>query len=85
MDKQKIKKVGCWCNDSEIELVKIDDEIFALNGWNGESYLDCWKVNKDDLTEVVEDNYIITPYYNVEGDGVYITDYKLSYYEIYKN
>lgn len=37
------KEVGAWWNDSNIDLVEIDGTVYALNGWNGEEFTDCWK------------------------------------------
>ena len=40
-----MKHVGFWNGGKHesIEMVEVDGTIYALNGWNGEKYLDCWK------------------------------------------
>lgn len=35
--------IGTWWSDNNIELVKINGKIHALDGWNGEKYLHCWE------------------------------------------
>ena len=40
------KPVGHWSGTADIPIVQIDGRIVALNGWNGESYLDCWEVKE---------------------------------------
>lgn len=37
------ENVGTWWNDDNIELVKIDGEVFALAEWNEERYCTSWK------------------------------------------
>lgn len=56
----RAKTAGTWWNDQSIELVRIDGEIYALNGWNGELWADCWKT---DGTNVTEDGIEIRPVY----------------------
>lgn len=72
--------VGYWNNNGTTPVVKIDGELYALHGYNGEKYLHCWKC-LDCLTEA-EDNieYEIIPIweYNSEFDLYEITDYVLN-------
>ena len=35
-------KTAYWM-DTCIRVVDIDNALYALNGWNGEKYLHCWK------------------------------------------
>lgn len=60
------KNVGTWWNDRNIELVEIDGVVYALNEWNGETYLDCWECTGDDNMEVGKDGIAITPIYSEE-------------------
>ena len=55
------KNVGNWWNDRGIELVEIDGTVYALNGWNGEKYLECWKCTGEFNNEASEEKYHITP------------------------
>lgn len=64
------KTVGTWRANKEIELVEIDGRVYALNGWNGEKYLDCWECVGEDNTEASEKKYEITPI-TEEVDGEY--------------
>ena len=34
---------GYWWANTSIELVKIGSRVFALNGWDGESFKLCWE------------------------------------------
>ena len=56
--------IGTWWSDSNIELVKINGKIYALDGWNGEKYLHCWECI--DRFTVADDNaeYEISPIYD---------------------
>lgn len=70
-------EVGTWWNDSSIHLIEKDGNIYALAGWNGESYCNSWKVIEDGLTASEED-YIITPIYKQLGeDDFEVIDYMI--------
>ena len=72
----KFKTVGRWWANKEIELVEIDGEVYALNGWNGDDYIDCWKC--EGYTEASDERYTLRPVYAESGDGEYdITEYRL--------
>ena len=60
------KHAGYWWNDKSIELVEIDGEVYALNGWNGEAYLSAWKCTGEHFMDASEEEYRITPIYNDE-------------------
>lgn len=66
--------VGTWWNDSSVGLWRIEGEIYALDGWNGEEYTHCWKVSGDSLTEASEEEYTVRPVYN---DDDKIVDYEV--------
>lgn len=71
-----MSKYGYWWADNSIELVKIDGEIYALYGWNGEKYYNCWKCA--DMFTVIETNrqFTISPIYKETTDGDFeIVDY----------
>ena len=56
--------IGTWWSDNNIELVRINGKIYALDGWNGEKYLHCWECI--DRFTAADDNaeYEIRPIYN---------------------
>jgi len=54
-----------WWADKTIRTIEIDDIEYALNGWNGERYNDCWAF---DGTEITGEGIVIEPIYNFEGD-----------------
>lgn len=56
--------VGSLWNNRDIKIVEVDGELFAVNGWNGESYRDCWKVlDVEGLEQADDKEYILTPVY----------------------
>lgn len=72
------KSVGCWWSNKEIELVEIDGKVYALDGWNGESYLNAWECTGEGYTDASEQQYTITPVTNEADDGEYETvDYEV--------
>lgn len=56
---------GHWWNDSSIELVEIDGVVYALYGWNGEAYCDCWVCKGEWLNEADDSAgaFVIRPIY----------------------
>lgn len=58
------KHIGYWWNDRNIEVMEIDDTAYALNGWNGESYLNCWICSGEQYMDASEEEYRIKPIYN---------------------
>ena len=71
--------IGTWWSDNNIELVKINGKIYALDGWNGEKYLHCWECI--DRFTAANDNieYEIRPIYNSDEtiDEVEIIDFEV--------
>ena len=68
---EKVKVLGHWWSDKGIRIVKIDDKLIALYGWNGEAYTECWEVTefKFDTGYVAgEETWCAKPIYN--GDEV---------------
>ena len=50
--------------ESNIEIVNIDGELYALNGWNGEKYLHCWKCADRWNADPSGEEYEIAPVYD---------------------
>ena len=74
--KKNFKEVGHWWNDQEIELVEIDGSVYALNGWNGEMYTNCWKCTGENNMDASQEEYEITPQcIEIEEDVFEIVDY----------
>lgn len=61
-------------NNRNIEVVKIDNCWYALDGWNGEKYTDCWRT--DENTIAIDDGavYEAIPIYSHEWE---IIDYEI--------
>lgn len=72
------KMVGNWRSNKDIELVEIDGTVYALNGWNGEKYLNCWICTGEDLMDASEEEYQIKPEYKeVAEDEFEIVGYEV--------
>ena len=70
--------VGIWWNSNDIEMYRIGTEVFALNGWNGDKYTECWKCSGIGNMDASVQRYEITPVYEeIEED-----DYKLIGFEV---
>jgi len=61
--------VGNWWNDRNIQLWRIDGNIYALYGWNGERYLHCWQVAENLIDSVDNKEYEISPIYRYQVEG----------------
>ncbi|EJP80989.1 hypothetical protein [Bacillus cereus] len=60
---------GHWWQDKNIELVKIGEDVFALHGWDGDSYQDSWKCTGELYMDASKERYDITPrYFRVSAD-----------------
>lgn len=60
--------IGQWWNAgaSDIPLYRIGNEVFALDGWNGEMWTDCWVCSGEHYTEASERRYEVRPVYQFE-------------------
>ena len=68
-----------WYNSIDpIEIVEIDGKLYALYGWNGEKFCDCWKC-ANEFTAINENRkYIIAPIYKMdEYEDFEIVGYKI--------
>lgn len=64
-----MKKMGNLQNFKNIEVYQIGKYAYALNGWNGEQYNDCWRVNNKTFQPVEKYKkitYIIKPIEELE-------------------
>jgi len=57
------KKVGYWMGDTNgVEIIRIEGKFYALNGWNGTDYGNCWECkSKYEASDDTE--YTLTPVY----------------------
>jgi hypothetical protein len=75
-----MKSVGNWWNDNSIELVEVDGSVYALYGWNGEKYCNCWKCSGDYYMTASKEEYTLTPVYSEEENengGYDVVDYEV--------
>ena len=76
--KKNFKEVGTWWNDSSVDLVEIDGTVYALNGWNGEEFTDCWKCSGEYNMEASKEYCTIKPQYReIEEDEFEIVGYEV--------
>lgn len=52
-----------WTN-TDIDIVEIDGALYALNGWNGEKYTECWRCVDRFTADPDGDTYEIAPVYD---------------------
>ena len=73
--------MNTWFENKEIEVVKINGKWYALNGWNGEVYTDCWETEEPTYGtshDVLEDNIAIRPIYKeIEEDNFELVGYEV--------
>lgn len=68
-----------WTGD--IEVVEVEGRMIALDGWNGETYTDCWEVEEiknDTAYGVKVDGLQVRPVYQEVDDG----EFELKGYEL---
>ncbi len=58
--------VAKW-QDTDIPVAFINMALYALNGWNGEKYLHCWKCIDRFTADPVGKEYEVTPVYDLEA------------------
>lgn len=72
------KNVGTWWNNRDIDLVEIEGAVYALHGWNGETYLHSWKCSGEFNTDASEEEYAITPIFKqIEEDEFEVVGYEV--------
>lgn len=69
-----MKKMGTWWNDRSIELVEVSGIVYALNGWNGEKYTDCWQCCGEYFNKSSPESYTLTPIFRFEAEGIRLDD-----------
>lgn len=75
---QNFKYAGRWWQNPNIDMVEIDGAVYALNGWNGEQYTDCWKCSGAGNREASDERYIITPIYEeIDKNDIKIVGYEI--------
>jgi hypothetical protein len=78
----KIEDKGWFWNSDEIEMVKLGGEWYALDGWNGEIYADCYKYHDRTGHDRADGmTYTITPVYGEYeevGSGFPVLGYEIN-------
>ena len=66
---------GSWWSDKDIQLVRLPSgRLFALSGWNGESYADSWEC-VDRYTALDDQKYSIRPIKQGVGEPNFDDEY----------
>jgi hypothetical protein len=55
--------IGSWRNGKDIPLVQLESGVYALYGWNGERYTECWKCTGEFLMDASKERYELKPIY----------------------
>ncbi len=77
----KYENVGTWPYHSDIELVQLSDgHIYALDGWNGETFEGCWRCVGEYNLDASKEKYRIRPVHEWhDEDSCEIIDYEILY------
>ena len=66
-----MKESGKWWRNNNIDLVEVKGKVYALYGWNGEKYYNCWIVMGEFHTEASKEKYVLTPIYRERAEEEY--------------
>ena len=72
--------VGTWWNDKYIDVIKKNGRVYALNGWNGESYTESWEGIGENHLTASDKKYLITPIYEAndsDEEDFIVVDYEI--------
>lgn len=71
-----IRPIDYWWNTiaGTIDIVEIDGKLYALSGWNGEQYLDCWECVDRYTAHPDGRIYCICPTYRYEAEEIDLDD-----------
>lgn len=62
-------EIKYYWNNGDVPMVEIDERLFALHGWNGETWLKCWEC-LDKWTAASEKTFEIRPVYRFEIEEI---------------
>ena len=65
-----MEKCGFWNEGALIELVRVNGELYALHGWNGEAYTGCWKCIDPWTADADDRCYTLRPIYRFERENI---------------
>ncbi len=74
------KHVGYYWNNDELEIIKVDNEFYVLDCYNGDEFLKCWKVLDEHGLDDADDEYytVIRPIFKIlENGDSEIIDYEV--------
>ena len=56
-----------FITNTDIEIIDINGTLYALNGWNGEKWLHCWKCIDRFTADPSSEEYEIAPIYDMSA------------------
>lgn len=62
-------EIKYYWNNGDVPMVQINEKLFALYGWNGETWLRCWEC-LDKWTAASEKTFEIRPVYRFEVEEI---------------
>ena len=72
-----MKNIGNWWNDRSIAMIELNDgNVYALNGWNGEEYEECWMCSGEHYMDASEESYILRPVYRFDAEGIDLSQFE---------
>ncbi|MEB9926279.1 hypothetical protein P4K71_26420 [Bacillus cereus] len=60
-----------------MKLIKINDNVFALNGWDGDSYTDSWECIGESYKDVSKERFDILPRYFRVSSAIAFLSYQV--------
>lgn len=66
----KVQQLGTLKQHPDVPLIKYNDNVYALGGWNGEKYTDCWKYESDQYSDSSKQHCEAKPIYKYQKDNV---------------
>ena len=70
--------IGRFWNDKDIEIYKIDNRNIALNGWNGEKFVDCFELDNN-LIDIIKTDIVVVPICDLQNENVSYIGYEIEY------
>lgn len=63
-----MQKIGTWWNDPTIDMFEIGGTVYALHGWNGESWTESWICSGERFMDASTEAYDVWPVYKQIAD-----------------
>lgn len=78
-EKLKMKVIGKWWNSTSIDMVEVDGTVYALDGWNGEEYCNCWICSGEHFMDASKESYTLRPVWaKINEDDFDVVDFDVN-------